>query len=123
LAANELALGRRVARLSWLSVGLVGVAVVLVLVAVWVAVRTGPQAIVGLLPLAARDVVPPFSLVLAAGALAAGVFIGLAALHTAASMRVLARDRRIPAPLPTEIRKLRSVAADTAWPAGGAACR
>ena len=38
----------------------------------------------------------------------ASVFVGLAGLHTAAAMRVLARDRRIPPPLPPEMRKLRS---------------
>jgi hypothetical protein len=36
----------------------------------------------------------------AAGAAAAAFFGGLAALHAAAAMRVLARDRRIPPPLP-----------------------
>jgi hypothetical protein len=48
-------------------------------------------------------------LIVAAGAAAAAFFLGLAALHAAAAMRILARDRRIPAPLSPEMRRLRSV--------------
>jgi hypothetical protein len=43
------------------------------------------------------------------GAPTAAFFLGLAALHAAAAMRILARDRRIPAPLSPEMRRLRSV--------------
>jgi len=57
----------------------------------------------------ASDEVPSVSLIVAAGAAAAAFFLGLAALHAAAAMRILARDRRIPAPLSPELRRLRSV--------------
>lgn len=53
--------------------------------------------------------VPSVSVVLAVGAAATGLFVGLAALHAAAALRVLARDRRIPPPLPVELRRLRRV--------------
>ena len=70
----------------------------LLALAVAVVVVWGSEATtaVGRLPVAAADAVPSVSLVVAAGAAAAGFFVGLAALHAAAAMRVLARDRRIP---------------------------
>ena len=64
---------------------------------------------VGQLPLGADDNVPSVSLILAAGAAAAAVFVGLAALHAAAAMRVLARDRRIPHRLSPEMRRFRAL--------------
>ena len=100
-------LRRRVARLSRLTVALIGLTLVLSAVALWVAFREAPTDIVGQLPLGADDDIPSLSLILAAGAGMASVFVGLAALHVAAAMRVLARDRRIPPPLPAEMRKLR----------------
>lgn len=39
----------------------------------------------------------------------AAVFMGLAALHAAAAMRVLARDRRVADPLSREMRRVRSL--------------
>ena len=102
-------LRRRVARLSRLTVALIGLTLVLSAVALWVAFREAPTDIVGQLPLGAGDNVPSVSLILAAGAAAAACFVGLAALHVAAAMRVLARDRRIPQPLSPELRKLRTV--------------
>jgi cellulose synthase/poly-beta-1,6-N-acetylglucosamine synthase-like glycosyltransferase len=81
----------------------------MLLVAAWVAFREEPKDLIGQLPLGADDDVPSLSLVLAAGAAATGFFVGLAALHAAAAMRVLARDRRIPPPLSPELRQLRSV--------------
>jgi len=98
-----------VARLSWLSVALLGLTAVLLLVAVWVALGAEGKDLVGQLPLGASDEVPSFSLILAAGAAAAALFLGLAVLHAAAAMRILARDRRIPAPLSPEMRRLRRV--------------
>jgi cellulose synthase/poly-beta-1,6-N-acetylglucosamine synthase-like glycosyltransferase len=95
--------------LSALSLALIGLAVVGVAVALWVAFRAEPKDIVGLLPLGASDDIPSVSLIFAAGAAAAAFFLGLAALHAAAAMRVLARDRRIPPPLPPEVRRLRGV--------------
>jgi poly-beta-1,6-N-acetyl-D-glucosamine synthase len=105
--AEQLPLRRRVARLGWLTLGLIALTIAFLAVAAWVALRAHPHDVVGKLPLGADDDVPALSLILAAGAAAASVFVGLAALHTAAAMRVLARDRRIPHPLPPEVRKMR----------------
>jgi cellulose synthase/poly-beta-1,6-N-acetylglucosamine synthase-like glycosyltransferase len=91
-----------------LTLGLCTLTLVFLLVAAWVALRANPQDVVGKLPLGADDDIPSFSLILAAGAAAASVFVGFAALHAAAAMRVLARDRRLPAPLSPEMRKVRS---------------
>jgi cellulose synthase/poly-beta-1,6-N-acetylglucosamine synthase-like glycosyltransferase len=107
---DELPRRQRVARLSLLAVALLGLTLILLAVAAWVALREHhPAGIVGRLPLGADDNVPAGSLILAAGAAVAGVFVGLAALHAAAAMRVLARDRRIPAALSPEMRRLRSL--------------
>ncbi len=108
-ATENLPRRRRVARLSWVAVALIGLTVVLLLLAVWVAFRDEPKDIVGQLPLGADDNVPSVSLILAAGAAAAAFLVGLAALHAAAAMRVLARDRRIPHSLSPEMRKARAV--------------
>jgi cellulose synthase/poly-beta-1,6-N-acetylglucosamine synthase-like glycosyltransferase len=106
--AAKIPLRRRVARLGWLTLGLLSLTIGFLLVAAWVALRAHPSDVIGKLPVGAGDDVPSLSLILAAGAAAASAFVGLAALHAAAAMRVLARDRRIPAPLPPEARKLRS---------------
>ena len=71
--------------------------------------RDDPTDLVGRLPLGADDNVPTISPILAAGAAIAAVFVVLAALHAAAAIRVLARDRRLPAPLSPEMRRLRSL--------------
>ena len=105
---DELPRRRRVARLSLLAVALIGLALSLVAVAVWLVLREDPGDIVGRLPARADDDAPSGSLILAAGAAMASVFVGLAALHAAAAMRVLARDRRIPPPLSPEMRRVRS---------------
>ena len=68
-----------------------------------------PEDIVGQLPLGADDNVPALSIALAALALGLAFFLGLAALHAAAAMRVLARDRRIPHPLSPEMRQFRAL--------------
>jgi cellulose synthase/poly-beta-1,6-N-acetylglucosamine synthase-like glycosyltransferase len=94
--------------LSWLVIVLVAAVLVLLALALWVAWRVEVTTVVGRLPLAAAAI-PSVPLILAAGAAAAAVFVGLAALHTAAAMRVLARDRRIPNSLTPEMRTLRSV--------------
>jgi len=94
--------------LGWLTLGLMVLTLALLAVAAWVALRAGANDATGRLPLAADDNVPALSLVLAAGAGMASLFLGLAALHASAAMRVLARDRRIPDPLSPEMRKLRS---------------
>src|SRR4051812_23590219 len=99
-------LRRRVARLSGFAVALGVMAVSLVAVALWLAARTRPKLDTGRLPIGI-DGIPSVSFFVAAGAVAAAIFVGLAALHAAAAMRVLARDRRIPPPLPRHVRKLR----------------
>jgi len=106
LEAVEIPLRRRVARLSLLAVALVALAVGIVVVAAWVAHRVDPKEIAGQLPLGPGDI-PSVSLLVAAGAAAAAFFVGLAALHAAAAMQVLARDRRIPPPLSPELRRVR----------------
>jgi cellulose synthase/poly-beta-1,6-N-acetylglucosamine synthase-like glycosyltransferase len=110
MAGEQLPLRRRVARLSWLALALIVLAVGLLAAAVAAAVVWAPEAktVVGRLPVAADDAIPPVSLVFAAVAAAAGFFVGLAALYAAAAMRVLARDRRIPHALSPEMRKVRS---------------
>jgi poly-beta-1,6-N-acetyl-D-glucosamine synthase len=106
---EQLPLRRRVARLSLLTVALFALALANLLLAAWVALRAHPKDLIGQLPLGANDDVPSVSLIAAAGAAAACVFAGLAALYAAAAMRVLARDRRIPPPLSPEMRRLRSL--------------
>ena len=95
--------------LGWLGVALLGLAVAFLGLAVWIALQEDPGGLVGLLPLGADDDIPSLALILAAGAGAAAFFVGQAALHAAAAMRVLARDRRIPPPLPAPDRALRRV--------------
>ena len=64
-------LRRRVARLSWLSVALIGLTIGCCCWPVWIALRAEPRDIVGQLPLGADDNVPSASLILAAVAAAA----------------------------------------------------
>jgi len=109
VVAAKFPLRRRVARLGWLTLGLMVLTLGFLAVAAWVALGGAHSSdVVGKLPVGADDDIPSLSLALAAGAAMASVFVGLAALHAAAAMRVLARDRRIPAPLPPEMRRLRS---------------
>ena len=117
-------LRRRVARLSWLTVALIGADHVPA-VAGRVGGATGPSRRTSSASFrsGADDNVPSVSLILAAGAAAAAFFVGLAALHAAAAMRVLARDRRIPPPLSPEMRRLRSLVLDAAGSGRGAAGR
>jgi cellulose synthase/poly-beta-1,6-N-acetylglucosamine synthase-like glycosyltransferase len=107
VAVDPPPLRRRVARLSLLSVVLLTAALALVVTAVLVALRSKDE--VGWLPTGLADGVPSLNVVAAGVAIAAGVLVGLAALYAAAAMRVLARDRRIPAPLSPEMRMAREV--------------
>ncbi len=111
MAVEQPPLRRRVARLSRLTVALIVIALGLLAVAVVVSIEwhTKSVAAVGRLPVAAATAIPSVPLFVAAGAAAAGLFVGLAALHAAAAMRVLARDRRIPHSLTPEMAKVRSV--------------
>lgn len=88
---------------------LTGFALSMLMLAGWLALREEPREMVGRLPLGANENIPPIFLIVAAGAVAAAFFIGLAALNMAAAIQVLARDSRIPAPLPPEVRRLRSL--------------
>jgi cellulose synthase/poly-beta-1,6-N-acetylglucosamine synthase-like glycosyltransferase len=107
VAQRPLPLRRRVARLGWLAFVLSLVAVGLLVVAVLVGARADPKVKLGFLPVGPSDDVPSLAFLLAAALVGAGVFVGLAALYAAAAMRVLARDRRIPSPLPRPLRELR----------------
>jgi cellulose synthase/poly-beta-1,6-N-acetylglucosamine synthase-like glycosyltransferase len=100
-----------------LAVVLGVLAIALVALAVWVAARTEPKLHVGWLPVGVGSGVPSVGFFVAAGAVAAAVFVGLAALYAAAAMRVLARDRRIPAPLSPRMREVRSVVLTPLGPA------
>ncbi len=99
---------RRVARLSLVAALLGGAMLGLLALAAWIAFGEDSGSEVGQLPLGVDYDVPAVSLLLAALVGAAAFFVGFAALQTAAAMRVLARDRRIPAPLPEEARRIRS---------------
>jgi cellulose synthase/poly-beta-1,6-N-acetylglucosamine synthase-like glycosyltransferase len=96
-----------VARLSLTAV-LLGIATVGLLgLALWIASGASPRSPVGLLPVGISYNVPAVPLLMAAVVGTAALFVALAALHTAAAMRVLARDRRIPEPLSEPARRLR----------------
>ena len=107
-AVEESTLRRRVARLGLLSVALVVLTLALCALTVEIALEAGSTDKIGKVPLAAKDHLPAVSAILAMVAAAAAVFVGLAALHAAAAMRVLARDRRIPHPLSPELRRART---------------
>ena len=84
---------QRVSRLGLLSAALFVLSLILLLPIVWIALRHWRN---DPLPFATTTHILTWSLLLAAGAAATGVFVLLAAFHAAAAMRVLARDRRIP---------------------------
>ena len=92
---------QRVSRLGLLSAVLFVLSLILLLPIVWIAVRHWRN---DPLPFATTTHILTWSLLLAAGAAATGVFVLLAAFHAAAAMRVLAPDRRIPE-LPRELRR------------------
>ena len=89
-------LRRRAARLGSLTVVLVALTVCLSIFAVMVALGMESGDSIGRVPVGAKDTVPSIAAMLAVAVAAAAVFVGLAALHVAAAMRVLARDRRGP---------------------------
>ena len=63
LTNEDISLRARVARLSWLTIALLGVTMVLLFVALWVGFRADAREIVGQLPLGADDNVPSVSLI------------------------------------------------------------
>ncbi|WP_019135481.1 glycosyltransferase family 2 protein [Cellulomonas massiliensis] len=104
-------LRRRAAELGRATAMLVGGALALLAVEVWLLVN-GPATSERE---ASRPGVLPFHGVgvaafLAAGALTAATFVALAALQTAAAMRVLSPHRQLPPPLPAPAQRLRRIA-------------
>jgi cellulose synthase/poly-beta-1,6-N-acetylglucosamine synthase-like glycosyltransferase len=107
--ADEVPARRRVARLGTITTALFVIAVAMFGLTALAAAGIHATRKVGLIPLGARQAVPSTSALLAVAAAATGAFVLLAALHAAAALRVLARDRRIPAPLSPELRQIRNV--------------
>ena len=106
---DESNLRRRVAQLGWLTTGLMAVALsLLVIAAVLTANRetdTDPGRV--FLPLNVELAHPGAAVLVAAALLMLASFFGLAALQTAAAMRVLDPDRHIPPPPPKAVRRAR----------------
>ena len=105
---RQATLRRRVARAGTITVGLTAVALIMAAVAVREALGEHARAVLAGIPIAAEQNVPPVAIILAVIAGAGAVLVGLSALHAAAGMRVLARDRRIPDPLPPALRRARA---------------
>ena len=101
-------LRRRTPRLGTLTLALIALTLCLSFIALRAALSVGPGDSIGRIPVAAKDAVPSVAAILAVLAAAAAVVVGLAALHAAAAMRVLARDRPAPDRLPRELRRLRA---------------
>ncbi|MET1059856.1 MAG: glycosyltransferase family 2 protein, partial [Nocardioides sp.] len=97
----------RIARFGALTVLLALVAVAGVVLAAWASFGEGVSSTEGSLPLEVSPATPGVLLVLAVAASLAAGFVGLAALESATAMQVLARDRRIPEPLPVPVRRAR----------------
>ncbi|MGX7680315.1 glycosyltransferase family 2 protein [Jatrophihabitans sp. DSM 45814] len=108
MAERELALRKRVARQSAAAAGLGLLAVGFVAVALLIVRDLSFDTTTGYLPVNATYVRPGAALLIAASIAVLAVLMGFAAAQTAAGMRVLARDRRIPAPLPPALRRMRS---------------
>ena len=108
---DESNLRRRVAQLGWLTTGLIALALsLLVIAAVLTANRetdTDPGRV--FLPLNVELAHPGAAVLVAAALLMLASFFGLAALQTAAAMRVLDPDRHIPPPPPKAVRRVRRV--------------
>jgi poly-beta-1,6-N-acetyl-D-glucosamine synthase len=105
----DLPLRRRVARLSLATVLLIGLALLLVCLVAWLASGASSGSREGRLPIGISYSRPRAAVFLAVLVSVAAAFVGLAALHTAASMRVLARDRRIPQPLSVRAKRTRAL--------------
>ncbi|WP_217702488.1 glycosyltransferase [Nocardioides guangzhouensis] len=110
----------RTARLGALAVGLLLVALALVAAAVWLSLDGGGTDRVGHLPIDVEYSAPRVAVLMAAVASVLAVAVGFAALQAAGAMRVLARDRPAPEPLPVSVRLSRSL---VLGPAGEVALR
>ena len=110
--AESVSTRRRAAQFGWLTVGLASAAVGMFVLALVVASRqqdTGNQAGKVLLPLNVEFAYPGGAVLASAALMVVSTFFGLAALQTAAVMRVLARDRHSPPPPPPLVRRARRV--------------
>ena len=105
---RQTTLRRRVARAGAITVGLTAVALIMVVVAIREALGEHAHRVLAGIPIAPEQNVPPVAIIIAVIAGAGAVLVGLSALHAAAAMRVLARDRRIPDPLPPALRRARA---------------
>jgi cellulose synthase/poly-beta-1,6-N-acetylglucosamine synthase-like glycosyltransferase len=99
----------RVAKLGWVTVGLTALAVSLVVVALVLTANretdTDPGQV--FLPLNVELTNPGAAVLVAAALLVVASFFGLAALQTAAVMRMLDPERHIPPPPPKAVRRAR----------------
>ena len=95
-------LRRRAAQFGWLTAGLTTVAIGLLIVAAARLAKKGSGLDLGqvLVPLNVSSGNPGIAVLLTAALLLAATFVGLAALQTAAAMRVLSPDRHVPRPPP-----------------------
>ena len=102
-------LRKRAARFGWLTVGLATLAIGSLVVACVRLIQDGPSIPVEsvLVPLNVGPGSPGGAVLFAAALLVVSTFVGLAGLQTAAVMRVLARDRHVPPPPPSEVRHAR----------------
>ena len=116
-------LRRRTTRLGTLTLALIAVTLCLLFVALRAAFSVGPGDSIGRIPVGANKILPSVAATLAVLSAAAAVFVGLAALHAAAAMRVLARDRPVPGRLPRELRRLRALALAPLGPASAQVLR
>ena len=90
-------LRERASRLGWLTALLGGISGLLIVGAVLTLLsRSGRATRAPTLPLGLLDALPGGGVVLAAAFGLAGTFVGVAALDTAAAMRILSRTRRQP---------------------------
>jgi cellulose synthase/poly-beta-1,6-N-acetylglucosamine synthase-like glycosyltransferase len=106
---RTLTLRRQAKRLGRLAFALAGLTIAMLAIAALAVDGVGPIHVLGELPVGSRDEIPAVPLLVAAVAGIATFFVMLAALHAAAAMRVLSRDRRIPAPMSRESRGLRNL--------------
>lgn len=109
LRKGPMSVRRRAADLGWLTVALGSAAVVMFVVAMVLASRQDSefQTDTVLLPLNVEFGYPGGAALTSAALLVAATFFGLAALQTAAAMRVLAPDRHVPPPPPRLVRRAR----------------
>jgi cellulose synthase/poly-beta-1,6-N-acetylglucosamine synthase-like glycosyltransferase len=107
MTVPELSLRRRVARLTFVAVAAALVAVAFLVAAVLLSSTQPSSKSRGYLPLNMPDSRPGAVIVIAAALGLLAFLVGLAAAQATAGMRVLARDRRIPEPLPPAMKHVR----------------